>query len=101
VYGYGEGDFGQIFIESHHRAPSHETKPQHRHHPCDTFKPPSTSSICNRVFKIIRNGFDDLHLPTVYEKNSHLYQPIHKSILIRNTNLPKQVKNLVDMHKFI
>ena len=55
----------------------------------------------NRVFKIIGNGFDDLLLPTVYEKNSHIYQPNCKSILIRNAKLPKQAKKLVDMHKFI
>ena len=48
----------------------------------------------NRVFKIIENGFDDLLLPTVYEKNSHIYQPNCKSILITNANLPKQAKKI-------
>ena len=49
--------------------------------------------VSNRVFKII-NGFDDLFLPTVYEKNSHIYQPNCKSILITNANLPKQAKKI-------
>ena len=50
--------------------------------------------VDNRVFKIIGNGFDDLLLPTVYEKNSHIYQPNCKSILITNANSPKQAKKI-------
>ena len=50
--------------------------------------------LSNRVFKIIRNGFDDLLLPTVYEKNSYIYQPNCKSILIRNANSPKPAKKI-------